>query len=90
MNILSGVIAGGLACGSASYYITTPFLALICGLLGAMIYFIFDNLIVIRLFNRFGAITTYSFSLFAPTSLIAAIVAAGFVNRLNEGTNNNF
>jgi len=40
-DILNGVIAGGIVCGSASYYITTPVLALICGSAAAIVQFIF-------------------------------------------------
>jgi hypothetical protein len=38
---MNGVIAGGVICGTASFYITTPVLALICGAAGAFIQFIF-------------------------------------------------
>jgi ammonia channel protein AmtB len=42
-DILNGIIAGGVVCGSASFYITTPVLALICGATAAICQFIFEH-----------------------------------------------
>lgn len=43
--MMNGVIAGGVVCGSASYYITNPALALICGAAGSFVQFIMEHVI---------------------------------------------
>lgn len=40
---MNSIIAGGIAAGAASFYITTPYLAIIIGVFSGTFQYIFDN-----------------------------------------------
>jgi hypothetical protein len=42
-DIMNSVPSGGIATGAASFYITTPYLALIIGIASGIFQYIFDN-----------------------------------------------
>lgn len=89
-DILNAVVSGGVISGTASYYITTPVLAVICGTVGAIFQYTLDNGAEKRIYQRFGHLTTYSFSLFGVQGLLGAIFAAGYSNRVSNSEDNGF
>jgi hypothetical protein len=44
-DVLNAQIAGGIICGAASFYITTPYLGLITGVVAGVTQYFFDNFI---------------------------------------------
>lgn len=86
-DILNAIVAGGIACGAASYYITTPYLALIVGSLTGILQYMFDNGLEKNIYKKFGIISTNSFTLFCFQGFIGAIFAAAYNGRK---ANNNY
>jgi hypothetical protein len=90
-DMLNSVVAGGIVVGAASFYITTPYLALIAGTIAGILQYIFDNLIESSLFKKFGLITTHSFTLFCLQGFIGAVLAAAYNGRITSlGLTNQF
>lgn len=69
-DVQNGLIAGGVVGGSASYFITSPVYALICGVAGATFQPIFENLLERNFYKRVGLYCTYP-----PASFWLAIIS---------------
>jgi hypothetical protein len=89
-DIANSVVSGGIAAGAASFYITTPYLAILIGTISGMLQYWFDNWLEYALFRRIGLITTNSFSLFCLQSLLGAIFAAAYNSRITNITNDGY
>ena len=89
-DIANSVVSGGIAAGAASFYITTPYLAIIIGTISGMLQYSFDNWLEYALFRRIGLITTNSFSLFCLQSFLGAIFAAAYNGRIRNITNDGY
>lgn len=89
-DIANSVVSGGIAAGAASFYITTPYLAIIIGTISGMLQYWFDNWLEYALFRRIGLITTNSFSLFCLQSFLGAIFAAAYNGRITNITNDGY
>jgi hypothetical protein len=88
-DILNGLIAGGIVNGAASFYITTPFLAIVIAVTSTVLQYIFDNFVEKRLYNRFGLLSTHSFTVFCLQGLVGAIFAAGYNSKISDSNPSN-
>jgi len=88
-DVINALIAGGIANGAASSYITSPFLAIIIGTVSSIIQYFFDNLLEKRIYRKFGVLSTHSFMLFCFQSLIGAFFAEGFNKGIMKNNANN-
>lgn len=87
-DVQNGLIAGGVVGGSASYFITSPVYALICGVAGATFQPIFENLLERNFYKRVGLYCTYPPAVFGLQSFLSAIFTAIYAARVNSGTTN--
>lgn len=87
-DVQNGLIAGAIVGGSASYFITNPVYALICGVAGAIFQPIFENMLEINLYKRLGLYCTYPPAVFGLQSLLSAIFTAIYAARVNSGSTN--
>lgn len=83
-DILNGIVAGGVAVGAASFYIDVPYLAVLLGAIAGFMQYIFDNSLEKVIYNKFGIVSTYSFTLFCFQSFIGAIFAAAYNGRIDN------
>lgn len=82
-DVLNGLLAGGIVNGAASFYITTPFLAVLIAVPAAILQYFFDNVMEKRLCRRFGLLSTHSFTVFCLQGLVGAIFAAGYNTKIS-------
>ncbi len=77
-DLTHGIIAGAIAVGASSLYITSPIYAFVAGAAGGIIQALIQNLIEKRASNKKLIISTVSWSLFGLQGLIGAAFAAGW------------
>jgi hypothetical protein len=83
-NIINAVVAGGIAVGAASFYITAPYLALIVGVFSGILQYVFDNWLEKIIYQKVGLISTHSFTLFCFQGFVGAIFAAAYNGRVTN------
>jgi ammonia channel protein AmtB len=87
-DVINGPIAGAIACGAASYYITNPVYAILVGFVAGLIQTFIQNVFE-KKWNRKGNVfNTISFALFGFQGLIGSGFAAGWnaIVRINFKT----
>lgn len=89
-DITNAVVAGGIAAGAASFYITAPYLAIIIGTISGMLQYWLDNWLEYAIYRKIGLITTNSFSLFCLQSFLGAIFAASYNGRIANITKDGY
>ena len=80
----NSVVAGGIAVGTASFYITTPYLALIVGIVSGILQQIFDNCLEKLIYKKFGLISTHSFTVYCLQGFIGAVFATAYNGRITK------
>jgi ammonia channel protein AmtB len=90
-DAIHGPIAGAIAVGASSLYITTPVWALVAGCSGGIVQALIQNTIERAAINRRYIISTVSWSLFGLQGIIGAAFATGwkaiaYGSRLNSLT----
>jgi len=79
------LLAGGVACGACSFFITGPILAIGVGVSASLVQFFGINFIEKNLYRRFGVITTSSFSTYVLQGFLGFIFAAGYNSLVRDG-----
>lgn len=77
-DVIHGPIAGAIAVGASSLYITNPTYALVAGCAGGIIQGIIQNLIETPAVKRHRIISSVSWCLFGFQGLVGAAFAAGW------------
>jgi hypothetical protein len=86
-DVMNSVIAGGIISGAASFYITTPFEAIIVGSIAGISQFIFDNYLEKMIYAKLGHISSSSYTLFCLQGFLGAVFAAGYNIRMRTQNN---
>jgi hypothetical protein len=71
-------VAGAIACGASSLYITNPVYAFVAGSVGGITQTLIQNFIERRASNQKKIVSTVSWSLFGIQGIIGAAFAAGW------------
>lgn len=77
-DAIHGPIAGAIACGASSLYITNPVYAFIAGITGGICQSFIQNIIEKNAAKKKWVLSTVSWSLFGFQGLIGAAFAAGW------------
>lgn len=77
-DVIHGPVAGAIAVGASSLFITNPTYALIAGAAGGIIQALLQNIVERKFVNQKTIVSTVSWSLFGIQGIIGAAFAAGW------------
>lgn len=89
-DLLNAQIAGGIISGAASYYTTTPYLGLIAGAIAGLTQYYFDNFIERKLYQRWGVVSSFSFTLHCLQGFLGWVFALAYNARIKDNSADGF